>query len=174
MSVSTISARSVRALATRGHASETAFQGVLVAVTRSVQRAVERVRAAEGAALNLAQQQKVAAVAADLVATQEALKDALNDQGRCLLGEHRSFREKVRDAGSKVRDAVAPKSEAGPSWWFALAEAVEALDDAAMQIQSLAASQPVGAPAACLGREVAAHLGAHREALLAEADRWAV
>src|SRR5690606_2423820 len=148
MIVSTLSAGAVRALATRGRASETAFQAVLVALARTLQRAVGRVRAAEASALNLAQQQQVAGVADDLVATAEALEEALNDQGRCLLDGPRTLREKVKDAGEKVRASLAQKPQPAASWWFALSEAVEALDDAAEQVRALAEAQPVGAPAA--------------------------
>src|SRR5690606_15109317 len=173
MIVSTLSAGAVRALATRGRTSETAFQAVLVALARTLQRAVGRVRAAEASALNLAQQQKVAGVADDLAATAGALQDALNEQGRCLLDRHRTLREKVKDAGEKVRATLAHRPEpAAASWWFALAEAVEALDEAAEQVRVLAAAQPVGAPTAALGHEVAGQLDGHREALLAEAERW--
>jgi hypothetical protein len=173
MSVSTISAGSVRALATRGRTSETAFQAVLVALAQTVQRAVARVRTAEASALNLAQQQMVSAVADDLAATAAALREALNAQGRCLLDGRRTLREKVKDASEKVRASLAQKQgPAASSWWFALSEAVEALDDAAEQVIALAEAQPAGAPAAALGHEVVVQLDAHREALLAEADRW--
>ena len=169
----TISAAHVRALGTRGHASGTAFQAVLVALARQVQRAAARVQRAEASALNLAQQQKVAGVADDLTATAEALREALNAQGRCLLGERRSFLDRVREASERVRTSLVHKPEAGAaSWWFALTEAVEALDDAARQVDALAEAQPADTPAAALGREVSARLGLHREALLAEAVRW--
>ncbi|HLT48004.1 MAG TPA: hypothetical protein VK002_12295 [Rubricoccaceae bacterium] len=144
-----------------------------MALAQTLQRAVTRVRATEEAALNLAQRQKVAAVADDLAATEAALKDALNAQGRCLLDGRRSLREKVKDASEKVRASLAQKPEPGAvSWWFALSEAVEALDEAAEQVAALAETQPAGAPAAALGREVVAQLDAHREALLTEAERW--
>lgn len=168
-----ISAGRVRAFATRSHESETAFQAVLVAVAHTVQRAVACVRGAEASALNLAQRQKVAAVAADLAATQEALQEALTAQGRCLLEGRRSLRDKIKQATGRMRASLAPKKKArAASWWFALSEAVEALGDAAVQVGALADAQPADAPAAALGREVAAHLEAHRETLLAEADRW--
>jgi hypothetical protein len=173
MSVPTISAGVVRALAARGGASGTAFQAVLVALTRAVARAAERVRAAEEAALNLAQRQKVAAVADDLAATTAALEESLTAQGRCLLDGRRSLRERVQEAREKVRASLGARPEPGAaSWWFALSEAVEALDDATAQVTALADAQPAGDPAAALGTEVAVHLQAHRETLLAEADRW--
>lgn len=173
MSVSTISTGAARAHVTRSQTSETAFQAVLVALTRAVQRAIVRVRAAEASALNLAQQQKVAGVADDLTATAESLQEALNDQGRCLLDARRSLREKVKEASEKVRASLTPAQEpAAASWWFALSEAVEALDGAAEQANDLAEAQPTGAPAANLAHEVVAHLDAHRETLLAEAGRW--
>jgi hypothetical protein len=176
MSVPTSSTGAVRALAEgrfRSRASETAFQAVLVAVARAVQDAAASVRSAEASALNLAQQQKVAAVADDLAATVEALRAALNAQGRCLLDGPRSLREKVKEARAKVRASFVPRKEpAAASWWFALAEAVEALDGAAAQVDTLAAAQPAGTPAAALGHEVVAQLDAHRQALLAEAERW--
>ncbi|MDX1420882.1 MAG: hypothetical protein R3181_13025, partial [Rubricoccaceae bacterium] len=149
MNVSTIPTGASRALVPPGHASETAVQAVLVALARVVQRAAAHVRAAEASALSLAQQQKVAGVADDLAATAESLHDALTDQGRCLLDARRSFREKVKEASEKVRAALAPTQEpAAASWWFALSEAVEALDDAAEQASDLAEAQPTDAPAA--------------------------
>jgi hypothetical protein len=173
MSVPTISAGRVRALATRSLASETAFQAVLVAVVGILRRAIAGVRRAEASALSLAQRQKVAAVAGELAATVEALAEALSAQGRCLLDERRSLREKVKEAGDRVRASLAPKKEpVHASWWFALSEAVEALDEAAVQVRSLADAQPTGAPAAALVREVAGLLDAHRETLLGEAERW--
>ncbi len=173
MSVPTISAGSIQALAASAHESSTAFQSVLVALSHAVARAAERVRAAEEAALSLAQRQKVAAVAEDLAHTTEALQGALSVQGRCLLGEHRSLRTRVKEAGERVRLSLSPKPEPNAaSWWFALSEAVAALDEAGARIEALAAAQPSGSPGCAVGSEVGARLDAHRETLLTETERW--
>ncbi len=173
MSITTLSAGTVQALATRGDASRTAFQSVLVAAVHAVQRATERVRAAEGAALSLAQREKVGEVVADLRQTEAALRTGLDDQGRCILREKRNLRTLVRDARARVQASLQPEGP-GLSWWFAFTEAVEALDEAASQVETLADAQPEGTPAGALGRRVADQFRAHHDALLDEADRWMV
>ena len=173
MSFTTMPAGAVLALAPRNEASGTAFQAMLVAAMRAVQRAVERVRAAESAAISLAQQQKVAAVADDLQASADDLRQHLDAQGHCILGEPRTLREKVREAGVRVQEAWATRNDKPTtSWWFALTEAVESLDAEADQLAELAAAQSAETPAGALGRDMVERFRSHHDALLDEAERW--
>jgi hypothetical protein len=173
MSFSTPSALAMTARAPRGEASGTAFQSMLVATVHAVQRAVARLRAAESAALSLAQQQRVAAVADDLQTTAADLRTQLDAQGRCILGEPRTLREKVIEAGTKMQEAFAARKGETTvlSWTQALAEAIDTLGEEADQLADLASAQSAGTPAGSVGRRTVNQLRTHRGTLLGEVAR---
>ena len=173
MRLTTPSALAMTARAPRSEASGTAFQSMLVATVHAVQRAVARLRAAESAALSLAQQQRVAAVAEDLQTTAADLRTHLDAQGHCILGEPRTLREKMIEAGTKMQEALAARKEetAPPSWTQALAEAIDTLGEEADQLADLASAQAEGTPAGAVGRQAVNRLRTHRGALLGEVAR---
>ena len=145
--------------------SATAFQATLATAVQALERALGRVRAAEGAALSLAQCERLAEVALDLEGTVADLRPRLDQQGHCLM---------ERRAGWAVRllARVRPAEDApGAPWSDALADAIAALDEAAGRMATLAAGAT--AEAAALARAVARRLRDHRDALLGEAERWA-
>lgn len=175
MSISTLSPGAVKALATRGGTSRTAFQSMLVAALHSVQRATLRVRVAEEAALSLAQSQKVADVVRDLEETESALRAGLDAQGECLLKEKWTFRGLMKQARAQVQASLqTPDDRPGLSWWYAFTEALEALEEAAAGMMAFADAQPAGTPAGLLGRQVTERFLAHHDALIEESDRWRI
>ena len=58
------------------------------------------------------------------------------------------------------------------SWWFALCEALHALDDGASGIQSIAAGQSQGAATHLLSTLIAEVLRQHYRMLFDEAEQW--
>ncbi|NNF57695.1 MAG: hypothetical protein HKN04_05585 [Rhodothermaceae bacterium] len=147
---------------------------MLVATVHAVQRAVARLRAAQSAALSLGQQQRIAAVADDLQTTAADLRTQLDDQGHCILGEPRTLREKMIEAGARMHGALAARKEkeaTSLSWTQALADAIDTLGEEADQLADLASAQSAGTPAGAVGRETVSRLRMHRGALLGEVAR---
>ena len=157
----------VQALAARGvrRGLTTAFQGLLAASVGAVAEAVGPVRAASAAAINLAQQQHVAAVADGLAGVAEALRSGLSEQGRALLP---APRRGLRDFVSTLRARPAP---AAPSWGEAMVGAADALGAAAGFVATLAAAQPEASSARILGEGLAERLARDRDTLVDEAAR---
>jgi hypothetical protein len=93
----------------------------------------------------------------DSEATVEAIAGVLNAQGSHML-------------------SLASEEAAGPdeanSWWFALAEAIQTIEDGTTRILSLASGQPKGGPARRLSSIVVRLLRAQHHSLMAEADAW--
>ena len=158
----------VQALAARGvrRGLTTAFQGLLAAAVESVAEAVPPVRAAAAAAINLAQQQHVAAVADGLDAVLDALRGGLSEQGLALLPAPR-LADTLR---AMLRTATRP-DPAVPSWGEAMVEAADALAAAAETAATLAAAQPERSSARILGEALADRLDRERDALVDEAAR---
>ena len=178
-----LSAEAVRALADRSVRRESAasFQALLAAAAAAVGRTAGPVRDAEAAALNLAQRRHVAAVAADLDAVVAGLAAGVSAEGRCLAPPRRRPADAVRAVLRptpgwlpRLRDRAALLTTDGPparTWVSAAAAAVEALGQTAEHVATLAAAQPAPSSARDLGERVAAHLRAHRDALLADVAR---
>ncbi|HLA64187.1 MAG TPA: hypothetical protein VK610_07150 [Rhodothermales bacterium] len=146
--------------------SATALQATLAAAVQALDRAVGRVRAAEQAALSLAQRERLEGVAVDLEGTAADLRPRLDSQGRCLMEGRMGWAARLR-AHFQAAAADAP----GAPWALALADAVTALDEASSRMACLAAGATT--EAAAVARTVACRLCDHRDALLREADRWA-
>ena len=146
--------------------SATAFQATLATAVQVLDRALGCVRTAEGAALSLAQRERLAGVADDLEGAVADLRPCLDKQGQCLMGGQDGWAARLR---ARLQPA-APAAPAAP-WSDALADAVAALDEAAGRMATLAAGAT--ADAATLARAVGRRLHDHRDALLGEAERWA-
>lgn len=147
----------VRALAERQGAGRVVFQSVAVTALRLIERVRCRTAQAAEAALSLGQQDKLRNMEHALVATADALQSALSTQGAQMLGlcgeeEHADDEEGL--------------------WWFALTEAIEALEESAQQMDSLSDGQPEGSVASDLSRLVADLLRRQHTDLLVEADQW--
>ena len=165
-----LTAEAVEALAARGvrRGLTTAFQSLLAASVGAVSDVAPPVRTASASAINLAQQQHVAAVADGLEAVAEALRGGLSEQGRALMPEtKKSLRERVAS-----RPRLRPRPEpALPSWGEAMVAATDALAEAAETVRSLAAAQPDASSARILGEALATRLDHDRDALVDEAAR---
>lgn len=168
-SVRFLAERSVR----RGLTS--AFQGLLAALVEAVAEAAVAVRAAEAAAISLAQQRHVATVADGLDAVGEALHAGLTEQGLALLpaapGAVDALRALVNPSpGWLPRRRPRPEPVA-LSWGEAMVAAGDALAQAAEYAATLAAAQPAESSARLLGEGLAARLLHDRDTLIDEAAR---
>lgn len=173
----------VRALAARSvrRDSAAAFQSMLAATLASVSAVGGALREAEAAALNLAQQQHVAAVAADLEGLVVALQAGVSEEGRCLAPARRRPAEVVRSVLRptpgwlpRLRDRATDLAGMPPpsrTWLSAAAAAVEALGQTAEYVATLGQNQPAASSARRLGDAAAARLRAHRDTLLADVAR---
>lgn len=179
-----LSPSAVQALADRSvrRDSAPAFQSMLAAVIASVKPVAGPLREAEAAALNLAQQQHVAAVAADLDAVVGALGAGVAEEARCLAPGRRNAADLVRAVLRpapgwlpRLRERAAEVAAATPPpmrpWLSAASAAVEALGQTAEYVATLGRNQPPASSARRLGDAVAARLRAHRDTLLADVAR---
>ena len=112
-------------------------------------------RRAAGATISLAQRQKLQHMLAELEATCHALYQMLSPHSATMLS-----RTQPAD------DALEP------SWWFALCEALHALEKGAAGLHVLAAGQPRNSATRTVGTLVAKLLEHHYHALFAEAEQW--
>ena len=94
-----------------------AFQSTLAAAATAVHRALQREEVAEDAALSLAQQDALHAMSGELRAISEALHDALDSQGRCLMPDAEKKRRAFRIPTRAARKA---KATPRPTWWYSL------------------------------------------------------
>lgn len=157
------------AAARRG--STVAFQSTLAAATRAVRRALEQEEQAEAAALSLAQREALHTMTAELRAVAEALCTALDAQGRCLLPSEPEPATLKRRLFRRIRPEP-EKPQTASSWWFTLAEAVEALGAGASAMDALAAGQPPEAPSRALSAATGQILREHHDQLITQAERW--
>jgi len=147
-----------------------AFQSTLAAAATAVHRALQREEIAEDAALSLAQQDALHAMSGELRATSEALHDALDSQGRCLMPA--DAEKKRRAFRLPTRAARKAKATPRPTWWYSLVEAIEALGEGSERMRAIASGQPGEAPSCVLSQATADLLGHHHDRLVSEAERW--
>ena len=150
----------IDALAQQAGAGRTVFQSVAVTAHQLLGCVLRSDRQAAAAALSLGQREKLDAMIGTVETTEAALREVLSEQGAQMLGL-----------------CAAPPVSKGPadedgSWWFALTEALETLEDGAQQMASLAESQPEDSPAHRLGEVVASLMEQHHADLLTEAEQW--
>ena len=134
-----------------------AFQSVAVATLQTLRRVLDRQHHAARAAISLAQGEKLERMIWDSEATVEAIAGVLNTQGLHML--------------NLAQDEPERRAEDN-SWWFALAEVIESIDDGTKCIMSLASGQPKWGPARQLSSAVLRLLRDQHRQLLAEADAW--
>lgn len=145
----------VRALARHAEAGTLAFQCVAASAAQALERAAYREHRAAEAALSLAQREKLYHMAGVSAAAAEALRSLLNGQGAMML---------------RAEPAAEPDPE--PSWWFALSEALNVLDEDTAWMRSAVAGQQRGGGAHALGTLAAHLLHEHYRTLLDEAEQW--
>ncbi len=134
------------------------FQSVVIAAVQIVERALCVEHRVAQAALSLGQREKVTEMVNTTEEAAELLRNTLNAGGPSLnqlCGE--------RPAVDRVENT---------SWWYALAEAVEVLDDSVEQLVSLSHAQSKDSQARSLSDCVAQILRRHHNELLVEAQQW--
>jgi hypothetical protein len=152
-----------------------AFQSTLAAAAQVVERALQREKVAEEAALSLAQQDALHAMSSELRAISEALQGALDSQGRCLMPACTEKKSRMFGLPASLRAGRKGREEKAaprPTWWYSLVEAVEVLGEGAERMRAIASGQPGDAPSRVLGLATADLLGNHYDRLLGEAERW--
>ncbi|MDT0632560.1 hypothetical protein RQM47_08880 [Rubrivirga sp. S365] len=162
--------------------SAPSFQALLAASVTALERTAEPLEVAEASALNLAQREHVADVAADVEAVVAALRSGVSAEARCLAPAPPTAAQRVRSvlrpapgwlprlrerAGSLAMPAPPPTRP----WVTAAAAAVGALGQTAEHLALLGAAQPAESSARMLADRLAARLRAHRDTLLADVAR---
>ena len=179
-----LTAEAVGALVDRSVSRDSApsFQALLAAAVTALSRTAEPLAVAEASALNLAQREHVAAVAADLRATVEALRTGVSAEARCLAPAPPTAAQRVRSVlrpapgwlprlRERAEALAVPAPPATRPWVSAAAAAVEALGGTAEHLALLGAAQPAPSSARMLADRLAARLREHRDTLLADVAR---
>lgn len=146
----------LEALLTSDEVATLAFQSVLAALLPILERVLQRERQATDAALSLAQRETLQEMADTQEAVIHMLRGALNARGQQVLRYERPI-------------AASPPER---SWWFALSEALEAVEDALQRIPSLIRAQPRGSLARRMGALLLRLLRQHQRHFLHEAREW--
>ncbi|QXD14001.1 hypothetical protein GQ464_011085 [Rhodocaloribacter litoris] len=146
-----------RLLAEEGRLGDATGQSVIVTILQVLARIRRSEQTVAASAMSLAQREKLTGMIAGLDAFSATLEKALQDPGRKML-------------------ALKPRARAEPAgeslWWFALAEALQAIEAGVKQIAAVVAGRPRGHPARLLGSLAMRLLRRHEHALLAEAAHW--
>ncbi|ACY47204.1 hypothetical protein [Rhodothermus marinus] len=141
----------------RGEEAATlAFQSVLAALLPMLERVLQREQQAADASLSLAQRETLQEMTETLATAIQMLRGALNERGQQVLRYERPV-------------------ESGPperSWWFALSEALEAVEDALQRIPPLVRAQPRSSLSRRVGALLLRLLRQHQRHLLHEAREW--
>ena len=150
-------AEQLRVLAERKHIEGVAFQSVAVAALQVLGDALYRERQAASVAISMAQRNRLQEMIAALEAVGAAIRSMLNAQGRKMLNLSTD-----RDDSANIEK----------SWWFALTEAIETVEQGIDCVTSIVSRQPKGGAARTLSSIVTRILHRHQHALLSEADEW--
>ena len=149
-------AERVRALACTPGRDTTVFQSVVVAALQTLHRVVTRQRQAAAASISLAQGDKMRQMVESTEAMIAALTDSLSQQGTKMF--------------QLCSGTPAQRGEA--SWWFALTETIQGLEEGMERMASLVYGQPKGAPARQLSSLVVRLMHNQHNTLLSEAEQW--
>lgn len=147
----------VRMLATHPDAGTLAFQSVLVAALTATNRVLKSERQAAGAAISLAQREKLHEMVQVVEQTMEALLDMLTPQGKKML-----------DMSPSTSQGDSNES----SWWFALTEAQRANAESVDWMQSVVVGQPREGLARTLSQILTDLFQQHDTMFLGEAEQW--
>jgi hypothetical protein len=132
------------------------FQSVIVACLQTIARVRLRERQVAGASISLAQRDKLHALLDELDAVAAVLREALTPQGTSML-----------KMGGPVENSFDESR-----WWYALAEAIQELEDGSERMASLVGAQPRGAAVRRLAGTVVRLLHKHHAKLVLEAEAW--
>lgn len=152
--------------------STIAFQSTLAAAAQAVERALKHEETAARAAISLGQNDTLAGMTRELRAVAEALQDSLDAQGRCLMPACPEAGQEKKGPFRLLRRSRPEPPAERPTWWFALTEAIESLEEGATRMGALASGQPADAPSRILSETTAALLHEHHDRLVDEAERW--
>ena len=139
------------------------YQSVAVAAVQILEKALRFEQQAASAALSLGQQKKMGTMVETAEQAVTVLRDTLTAQGHKVMHLCSSESASERDPAS---------DDAGQPWWFALSNALEALEQGTDQMTSLTTGQPSGSAARELSQLIAQLLRSHHDALLLEAEEW--
>ena len=137
--------------------SGAAFQSVVIATVRIVERALCKERCVAQAALSLGQQEKLSGMVDAIEEAALLLRDQLSTQGNSLT--------------NLCGEQPARSGEAEP-WPDALFSAVHVLDEGVSQLVSLSNAQPKSSSSRALSDCTAQLLRLHHNTLLLEAEEW--
>jgi hypothetical protein len=132
------------------------FQSVIVTCIQTIERVRLREEQVAEASISLAQREKLQQLLHELDAVSSVLREALTSQGTCMLRMGAS--------------PTAPFDES--RWWYALAEAIQELEDGSERMASLVGAQPRGAAVRRLAGTVVRLLHKHHAKLVLEAEAW--
>jgi hypothetical protein len=132
------------------------FQSVIVACLQTMHRVRLREEQVSEASISLAQREKLHGLLAELDAVSYVLRNALTTQGTCMLRMGSSQNLSLDES----------------RWWYALAEAIQELEDGSERMASLVGAQPRGAAVRRLAGTVVRLLHKHHARLVLEAEAW--
>lgn len=147
----------MRLLAEAEESESIAFQSVVVAALKTLNQVLVCERRAEEATISLAQREKLSEMVVALEAMVEALRAMLSAQGTKML---------------KLSPEEEAKNREDGSWWFALTETLQVLEESIERTRSLVAGQPKGGRARALSSVVTRLLHRHYNEILSEAEQW--
>ena len=142
----------VHALAADG--DSTALQSIILTSLGTLDDVQLRQKIAASAALSLGQREMLKG----MIDETEAMKGALN--------------ARLRTGAQEELLVEAAPTEADGSWWFALTETIEALDDGVSRLSGLVAGQQKGCTSRTLSGLVIRLMRRQHGMLLAEAEHW--
>ncbi len=132
------------------------FQSIIVACLQTISRARVREELLAGAAISLAQRQKLQRLLTELATVERELDAALSDQGRRMLDL----------SGDSIEDPTDSR------WWYALSEAIQELEAGTERMASLVGNQPRGTEVRRLAGTIVRLLHKHHAQLVIEAEEW--
>lgn len=132
------------------------FQSVIVACLQTIARVYAREEQVAEASISLAQREKLRMLLDELDAVSAVLRQALTSQGTCMLNM------------GAAAEGLFDESR----WWYALAEAIQELEDGSERMASLVGAQPRGAAVRRLAGTVVRLLHKHHAMLVLEAEAW--
>lgn len=149
-------AEQIRSLAAEDGIEQAAFQSAAVAAFKLLNRAAAAEALMAQAAISLAQREKLRRLLCGLDGAREALRELLSDRGTRMLD----------------LAAPAPPLPADSSWWFALTETLQVLEESAACMAAMMSGQPRGSTGRRLAGTVTRLLRHHYQQLLHEAEQW--
>lgn len=158
-----VASERVRQLSSSTEAGRVVFQSVAVTGLQLLHSIQQRDQQALEAAISLGQREKLENMISALETLSETLKQSLSQQGAQMLD---------LCAPSGAESDGEPTGEDEGSWWFALTEALEAIEGGIQQLDSLADGQPEESAPHRLSDLLAEVLRRQHEELLREAQQW--